>query len=86
MSTVAFDPGTVIGAAALLTALGIVSLVALQAWRDWIALKRDELAIRAATFTVPQAATGPETGWQIEIASLRERLRKLEAIAAGVDL
>lgn len=66
-----------------LAALTIISLVALRGWRDWIALKRDELA---AGHSVPQDPAVPHAGSRIEIADLKERLRKLEAIAAGVDL
>lgn len=71
-------------AAIALTALSIVSLVALRGWRDWIQLKREELAAGHATFA--QDPHVPHAGSRIEIADLKERLRKLEAIAAGVDL
>jgi hypothetical protein len=67
----------------MLAAVAIVSLAALKGWRDWIALKRDELARAhgpAGDVGVPNAAS------RIELADLKERLRKLEAIAAGVDL
>ena len=70
-------------AAIALTALSIVSLVALRGWRDWIQLKREELA---AGHVAAQDPTVPHAGSRIEIADLKERLRKLEAIAAGVDL
>ncbi|MDZ3830653.1 MAG: hypothetical protein U0S50_02405 [Sphingopyxis sp.] len=70
-------------AAAALGALAIISLVALRGWRDWIQLKRDELA---AGIAPAQDPTVPHAGSRIEIADLKERLRKLEAIAAGVDL
>ena len=71
-------------AAVALTALTIMSLVALRGWRDWIQLKREELA--AANSHLGQDAAVPNAGSRIEIADLKERLRKLEAIAAGVDL
>ena len=71
-------------AAIALTALSIVSLVALRGWRDWIQLKREELA--AGHLAAPQDQIVPHAGSRIEIADLKERLRKLEAIAAGVDL
>ena len=70
-------------AAVALSALAIVSLVALRGWRDWIQLKREELAI---CHSVGQDPAVPNAGSRIEIADLKERLRKLEAIAAGVDL
>jgi len=71
-------------AAIALTALSIVSLVALRGWRDWIQLKRDELT--AGHGSLAQDPALPHAGSRIEIADLKERLRKLEAIAAGVDL
>lgn len=67
----------------LLAAVAIVSLAALKGWRDWIALKRDELAHGHG---VGQEVALPNAASRIELADLRERLRKLEAIAAGVDL
>jgi hypothetical protein len=71
-------------AAVALTAMTIMSLVALRGWRDWIQLKREELA--AGHVAAPQDQIVPHAGSRIEIADLKERLRKLEAIAAGVDL
>ena len=71
-------------AAVALVALSIVSLVARRGWRDWIQLKREELA--AAGHGLAQDPMVPNAGSRIEIADLKERLRKLEAIAAGVDL
>ncbi|MBL8652488.1 MAG: hypothetical protein JNL35_19035 [Sphingopyxis sp.] len=80
----AFITSDLTAAAVALTALAIVSIVALRGWRDWIQLKRDELA--AGHVAVAHDATVPHAGSRIEIADLKERLRKLEAIAAGVDL
>lgn len=61
---------------------GLAMLVAggLSGWRGWLALKRSELDHTH----VP--ATGGGAGARIEMADLKERIRKLEAIAAGVDL
>ena len=73
-------------AAIALTALSIVSLVALRGWRDWIQLKREELAAGHAAVAAAHDPAVPHAGSRIEIADLKERLRKLEAIAAGVDL
>ncbi len=67
-----------------LGALTIVSVAMLRGWRDWIALKRDELA--AGHRPAAHDPGVPHAGSRIEIADLKERLRKLEAIAAGVDL
>lgn len=84
MGTMTSDLTTnLLTASVALSALAIVSLVALRGWRDWIQLKREELA---AGHVPTQDRTVPHAGSRIEIADLKERLRKLEAIAAGVDL
>ncbi len=67
-------------AASLLAAVGIAAWAGLKAWHEWLELKRLELANGRAEATMP-----PATG-RIELADLRERVRKLEAIAAGIDL
>ncbi len=62
-----------------LVAITFVSLVGLKGFMAWIDLKRAELQ-------TDMSATPPSASSRIEIADLKERLRKLEAIAAGVDL
>ena len=75
------DPITIgVLAASVLIGLGAASWAGLKAWNGWLELKRFELTHDAADRTLP-----PATG-RIEIADLRERVRKLEAIAAGIDL
>ena len=87
MATIASDlAANLVTAAVALTALGIVSLAALRGWRDWIQLKREELAAGHAAIAAAHDPAVPHAGSRIEIADLKERLRKLEAIAAGVDL
>jgi thioredoxin reductase len=72
-------------AASGLAGLGMVVTAGLAGWRGWLALKRDELgAYRPLAEAEP--AGMPSAGSRIEIADLKERIRKLEAIAAGVDL
>ncbi|WP_374943976.1 hypothetical protein [Sphingomonas sp.] len=68
-------------AGAGLAGLGMVTVAGLSGWRGWLALKREALVQGHES----QAAV-PSAGARIEIADLRERIRKLEAIAAGVDL
>ncbi len=63
-----------------LAALIIVAHAGLKGWAGWLALRHAELNQRHA------AATPPSPAARIELADLRERIRKLEAIAAGVDL
>lgn len=64
-----------------LAGLAMLTVAGLTGWRGWLQLKRSELDHLGGT--VP-AETG--AGARIEIADLRERIRKLEAIAAGVEL
>lgn len=69
---------------ASLIGLVVVSIVTLKGWRDWIGLQRLSLEARRPG---GEPATGtPNSAARIELADLRERVRKLEAIAAGVDL
>ena len=76
------DPNTyLILASSALAGLGIVVTAGLAGWRGWLQLRRVELE-RAAGF----APIAPAAGTRIEIADLKERIRKLEAIAAGVEL
>ena len=67
-----------------LAGLAMVTAAGLSGWRGWLELKRRELdrqpAAPSESSAVPSAAS------RIEIADLKERIRKLEAIAAGVDL
>ena len=66
--------------ASIITGLGATGWAGLKAWNGWLDLKRFELTHDAADRTLP-----PASG-RIEMADLRERVRKLEAIAAGIDL
>ncbi len=71
-------------ASAGLAGLGMVTLAALTGWRGWLAYKAQALgAFREHDDALPAASNA---GSRIEIADLKERIRKLEAIAAGVDL
>lgn len=76
---------SIMSAAMAMLGLTIVSLVALRGWSQWIALRRVEIEQFHASAS-PSADSTAGTGSRIEIADLRERVRKLEAIAAGVDL
>lgn len=82
------DPLFYTGISAMaLAATGIISFVALKGWRDWISLKRDELQFASQGLAASSGdAPAPSTHSRIEVADLKERVRKLEAIAAGVDL
>jgi hypothetical protein len=67
-------------AASVLIGLGSAAFAALKGWNAWLELKRMELTHAVADHGLPPA------GNRIELADLKERVRKLEAIAAGIDL
>jgi hypothetical protein len=67
--------------ASALAITGAAAFAGLRAWRQWLDYKRLELAAHHDG-PMPQ----PETAGRIELADLRERVRKLEAIASGIDL
>ena len=64
----------------MIAGLGGASIAGLKAWNGWLELKKMELTQIAGDRGLP-----PATG-RIEMADLKERIRKLEAIAAGIDL
>jgi len=64
----------------VLAGMGAASWAGLKAWSGWLELKKMELTQIAGERGLP-----PATG-RIELADLRERVRKLEAIAAGIDI
>lgn len=76
-----FEPTLIIAAASLI-GLCVVAHALLIAWRGWLTLKQREME------TAPREIEGGATSGaaRIEIADLKERIRKLEAIANGVDL
>ena len=62
-----------------LAGLTIVTTAGLAGWRGW-------LQLQARQIDAGREPAAPTAGARIEIADLKERIRKLEAIAAGVDL
>ncbi|WP_225205800.1 hypothetical protein [Novosphingobium huizhouense] len=76
MTLASFD--TIVMTLGAIAGLLVLARAAGRAWERWLDLKRLEL---------DRAAGGdPAVASRIELSDLRERLRKLEAIAAGVDL
>ena len=69
-------------AATALAAIGIVTAASLNGFKQWVGLKQAELA----THSLVPGPGLPQTAARIDIADLKERIRKLEAIAAGVEL
>jgi hypothetical protein len=75
------DPLTLgVLAASVIVALAGASIVALRGWNGWLEFKKMELTHSIADGHLPPA------GNRIELADLKERVRKLEAIAAGIDI
>ncbi len=73
---------TTIWAITTLLGAGMVCLTALKMWRGWLDLRRLQIA---PTRDLDRAAEmSPSV--RIEMANLKERLRKLEAIATGIDI
>ena len=64
----------------VIAGLGGASVAGLKAWNGWLELKKMELTQVAGERGLPPA------GGRIEMADLKERVRKLEAIAAGIDI
>lgn len=74
------DPiAILITACASVAGAGLASAAFLKAWHGWLELKRLELAGSRA------GDSGSPMG-RIELADLKERVRKLEAIANGTDI
>ena len=74
-------------ATAALLGLVVIAASALRGWQGWLELKLRELD-QTRERPEPRPGSGIQGGGaaRIEIADLKERVRKLEAIAAGVEL
>ncbi len=73
---------TLIYSTAALAGTMVLAATMLRGWQGWLTLKTRELDHHR-----PELEGGSSAGMaRIEIADLKERIRKLEAIAAGVDL
>ena len=71
---------TIVLASFGLVALSIALAAGLKGWQGWLEIKRLELA--GSGHQKPRSAAGD----MIEMADLKERIRKLESIAACIDL
>lgn len=85
MESLTSDPALLFAGLVVVSAVAIVSIAALLGWRDYIALRRDALALGVARRNARQTEVRSDAGSGVEIAALKDRLRALEAIAAGVD-
>jgi hypothetical protein len=61
-----------------LFAVGLSSAALLKAWHGWLELRRTDVEARGGG--------RQSTGGRGELTELRERVRRLEAIASGADL
>ena len=66
--------------ATVLVTIGTAAFAGLKGWNGWLELKRVEITHSLADGHLPPA------GNRIELADLKERVRKLEAIAAGIAM
>ena len=68
-------------AASTLAGLALLGFIFAWSWKAWLDLRRHQLDLgrHGLTGDVPAVAN------RIDLADLRERIKKLEAIAAGVD-
>lgn len=71
---------TLIIAGTALAITAILCFAGYRAWRGWLDFRKLELASRSG------APAEEDVGVRIELAAVRERLKKLEAIASGVEL
>ena len=62
-------------ATAALAGIAMLTFAALAGWRGWLQLKAQELH---ATADLPPAQAMPSASARIEIADLKERIRKLD--------
>lgn len=70
--------------ALVLAGLMVAGMFATRAWFGWLEVRKLELASGRPQADEPVAAA-PGTD-RIELADLKARIRKLEAIASGIDL
>jgi len=77
----------VILSAAALTGLAVLSAVFAWSWKAWLDLRRHALDAGQGSGHSDAYARGdvPAVANRIDLADLRERIKKLEAIAAGGD-
>ncbi len=80
------DPTLVI-AAACLVGISVVAFALLRAWQGWLELKRQEIERGQISGPAVEIEGGAAVGAaRIEMADMKARIKKLEAIASGVEL
>ncbi|MEM6267614.1 MAG: hypothetical protein AAF494_04480 [Pseudomonadota bacterium] len=73
-------------AGATLVSLCVLTLALLRAWQGWLDFKRQELDRRPRDNAREIEGHAGVGAARIELADLKERIKKLEAIASGVEL
>jgi hypothetical protein len=68
-----------------LIGLALVTAVTAWSWTQWLKLRRHELDLTLGGSPRRDGHELPAVANRIDLADLRERVKKLEAIAAGVD-
>lgn len=66
--------------AALFVGLAMLSLVLLRGWEGWLQLRRLELSQSGGAGPQPSPASR-----RLELIDLKDRVKRLEAIADGID-
>ncbi len=79
------DPVTTIAAASLI-GLAMVAISLLRAWQAWLDLKREQMGKDGQPAAMEIEGNAGVGAARIELADLKERIKKLEAIASGVEL
>ena len=83
---------TLVIALTSLVGICVVAFALLRGWQGWLELKRQEFERGHSGHRAGHHAGGEIEGGagvgaaRIELADMKERIRKLEAIAAGVEL
>lgn len=72
------DPALLVFVFAATLALALVSAAALRGWQGWLELRQLELGSR-------RSAPGARAPARVELSELRDRVRRLEAIANGAE-
>ena len=80
------EPTLVIALTSLI-GICVVAFALLRGWQGWLELKRQEVERFGSTAHAPEIEGGASVGAaRIELADMKERIKKLEAIANGVEL
>ena len=68
-----------------LIAIAVIGMVFAWSWKGWLQLQHHQLEAGHYAGTAQSGGDIPAVANRIDLADLRERIKKLEAIAAGVD-